>query len=86
MKNVLAKFKEAKQKVVESKLKSEQQSNPSSSSSVGVGVGVGVSNNQSNQQLPTETKKNKWVLPVAIGGGILIVGVLAYFILRKKKK
>lgn len=84
MRNVIAKFKEAKQKVVESKLKSEQQSKPSSSSSVGVGVGV--SNNQSNQQLPTETKKNKWVLPVAIGGGILIVGVLAYFILRKKKK
>lgn len=33
---------------------------------------------------PTTEKKNKWVLPVAIGGGVLLLGVILYFALRKK--
>jgi hypothetical protein len=35
--------------------------------------------------LPTETKKRGWVLPVAIGGGVLVLGTILYFVLRKKK-
>ena len=29
-------------------------------------------------------KKPKWVLPVAIGGGLLIIGVVVYFAMKKK--
>lgn len=32
----------------------------------------------------TSDKPKKWVLPVAIGGGVLILGVVLYFTLRKK--
>ncbi len=44
---------------------------------------------EASQQLgggfaPTGEKKNKWVLPVAIGGGVLLLGVILYFALRKK--
>lgn len=31
-----------------------------------------------------EEPKNKWLLPVAIGGGVLILGAILYFGLRKK--
>jgi hypothetical protein len=34
---------------------------------------------------PTEeTKKKGWVLPVAIGGGVLVLGTILYFVFRKK--
>jgi hypothetical protein len=33
----------------------------------------------------TPEKKNKWVLPVAIGGGVLLIGTILFFALRKKK-
>ena len=31
-----------------------------------------------------KSKTPKWVLPVAIGGGVLVIGVVLYFSLRKK--
>jgi len=35
---------------------------------------------------PTEQpKKKKWVMPVVIGGGVLVVGILAYVLLKRKK-
>lgn len=34
--------------------------------------------------LNTPTPKPKWVLPVAIGGGLLVVGLIVYFATRKK--
>jgi hypothetical protein len=36
------------------------------------------------QQAPTTSGTPKWVLPVAIGGGVLVVGIVLYFALRKK--
>lgn len=33
----------------------------------------------------TAEKKNKWVLPVVIGGGVLLLGTILFFALRKKK-
>ena len=33
---------------------------------------------------PPSKSKPKWVLPVAIGGGVLVIGVVLYFALRKK--
>jgi hypothetical protein len=33
---------------------------------------------------PSSSGTPKWVLPVAIGGGVLILGVVLYFVLRKK--
>jgi hypothetical protein len=36
-------------------------------------------------RLPQTTQSSKkWVLPVAIGGGVLVLGVILYFALRKK--
>jgi hypothetical protein len=32
-----------------------------------------------------QTKKKKWVMPVIIGGGVLVVGILAYVLLKRKK-
>jgi hypothetical protein len=32
----------------------------------------------------TPNPKPKWVLPVAIGGGLLVVGVIIYFVTKKK--
>jgi hypothetical protein len=34
-------------------------------------------------QKPTQ-KKNKWVLPVAIGGGVIVLGIIIYFVTKKK--
>lgn len=34
----------------------------------------------------TDTKKRGWVLPVAIGGGVLVLGVILYFALRNRNK
>tara|TARA_R110000868_G_scaffold101361_3_gene279076 strand:+ start:5753 stop:6355 length:603 start_codon:yes stop_codon:yes gene_type:complete len=34
--------------------------------------------------LPPKKGTPKWVLPVAIGGGVLVIGVILYFTLRKK--
>ena len=31
-----------------------------------------------------DEKKNKWVLPVAIGGGVILLGVIIYFVTKKK--
>ena len=45
-------------------------------SSGGSGAGLGDSG--------TTEKKNKWVLPVAIGGGVLVLGTILFFALRKK--
>jgi LPXTG-motif cell wall-anchored protein len=44
---------------------------------------------EASQQLgggfaPTGEKKNKWVLPVAIGGGLLLLGTILFFAFRKK--
>lgn len=40
---------------------------------------------QQNAPATTPTKETpKWVLPVAIGGGVLILGVIIYFAVRKK--
>jgi LPXTG-motif cell wall-anchored protein len=44
---------------------------------------------EASQQLggglaPTGEKKNKWVLPVAIGGGVLLLGTILFFAFRKK--
>jgi hypothetical protein len=33
---------------------------------------------------PTEGGKKKWVMPVAIGGGVLLLGVIIYFAMKKK--
>lgn len=33
---------------------------------------------------PTKSGTPKWVLPVAIGGGVLLIGVVLFFALRKK--
>jgi len=32
-----------------------------------------------------EPKKKKWFMPVVIGGGVLIVGILTYVLLKRKK-
>jgi hypothetical protein len=32
-----------------------------------------------------QPKKKKWLMPVLIGGGVLIVGILAYVLLKRKK-
>ena len=32
-----------------------------------------------------QPKKKKWLMPVVIGGGVLIVGILTYILLKKKK-
>jgi len=32
-----------------------------------------------------QSKKKKWLMPVVIGGGVLIVGILAYVLLKRKK-
>lgn len=38
------------------------------------------------QVTPTDDKeKKKWVMPVAIGGGILVLGTIIYFVMKKKK-
>jgi len=35
---------------------------------------------------PIEQPKNKkWLMPVLIGGGVLVVGILAYVLLKRKK-
>jgi hypothetical protein len=35
---------------------------------------------------PTDGKgKKKWVMPVAIGGGVLVLGTIIYFVMKKKK-
>jgi hypothetical protein len=40
---------------------------------------------QQNAPAPADKKTTpKWVLPVAIGGGVLILGVIIYFAVRKK--
>ena len=40
---------------------------------------------QGGSTTPPPTKSSpKWVLPVAIGGGVLVIGVVLYFALRKK--
>lgn len=36
--------------------------------------------------ITTDTKKRGWVLPVAIGGGVLVLGVILYFALRNRNK
>jgi hypothetical protein len=33
---------------------------------------------------PTSSGTPKWVLPVAIGGGVLLIGTILFFVLRKK--
>jgi len=37
-----------------------------------------------NASATTPNPKPKWVLPVAIGGGLLVVGVIIYFVTKKK--
>jgi len=32
-----------------------------------------------------QPKKKKWLMPVVIGGGVLVVGILAYVLLKRKK-
>jgi hypothetical protein len=32
-----------------------------------------------------QPKKKKWLMPVVIGGGVLIIGILTYVLLKKKK-
>jgi hypothetical protein len=32
-----------------------------------------------------QPKKKKWFMPVVIGGGVLIVGILTYVLLKRKK-
>ena len=32
-----------------------------------------------------QPKKKKWVMPVVIGGGVLVVGILTYVLLKRKK-
>lgn len=32
----------------------------------------------------TTTTKNKWVLPLAIGGGVILLGTIIYFVVKKK--
>lgn len=40
---------------------------------------------QQNAPAPAETKTTpKWVLPVAIGGGVLVLGIVIYFAVRNK--
>jgi hypothetical protein len=39
---------------------------------------------QQKQQESATRPKRKWVLPVAIVGGVAIVGTILYFVLRKK--
>lgn len=34
---------------------------------------------------PTPSGSKKWVMPVAIGGGILVLGTIIYFVMKKKK-
>jgi hypothetical protein len=37
-------------------------------------------------KLPTtKSERPKWVLPVAIGGGVLVIGTILFFVLRKKQ-
>jgi uncharacterized protein YoxC len=36
------------------------------------------------QVTPTGSEKKKWVMPVAIGGGILLLGTIIYFVAKKK--
>jgi hypothetical protein len=36
------------------------------------------------QVSPTGSEKKKWVMPVAIGGGVLLLGVIIYFVAKKK--
>lgn len=31
------------------------------------------------------TKKNKWIVPVVIGAGAIVLGVVMYFVVKKKK-
>jgi len=33
---------------------------------------------------PPSSQTPKWVLPVAIGGGVLVIGVILYFVFKKK--
>jgi hypothetical protein len=32
-----------------------------------------------------QPKKKKWLMPVLIGGGVLVIGILTYVLLKKKK-
>jgi len=44
---------------------------------------------QSNMPTTTESESGKggkkWVMPVAIGGGVLLLGTIIYFVMKKKK-
>jgi hypothetical protein len=31
-----------------------------------------------------QPKKKKWLIPVVIGGGVLVVGILTYILLKRK--
>ena len=40
-----------------------------------------------NSSTPTlKDEKPKWVMPVAIGGGLLIIGAIVFVVMRKKKQ
>jgi hypothetical protein len=32
-----------------------------------------------------QPKKKKWLMPVLIGGGVLVIGILTYVLLKKNK-
>jgi hypothetical protein len=34
----------------------------------------------------TETKKNKWILPVGIGLGVILIGTIIFFVVKSSKK
>jgi len=41
---------------------------------------------QTTTTTPTDGKgKKKWVMPVAIGGGVLVLGTIIYFVMKKKQ-
>lgn len=35
--------------------------------------------------LAEQPKKKKWLMPVLIGGGVLVIGILTYVLLKKNK-
>ena len=34
----------------------------------------------------TKSKKNKWILPVGIGLGVILIGTIIFFVVKKGKK
>ena len=79
MRKILMKLKEKKEAEAKAQAEAEAQSLKTSTQPKIVST-----QSQVLGQTIETTPKNKWVLPVAIGGGVIILGVIIYLVIKKK--